>query len=105
MLTPEQTRDLVDWAGTNVAAGSVVGVNESTIRYWLDPGPLRAQSAEHSLNDYHRHSERRKARVQQRRGRLKASGICVACGKEPRLTEIYCWTCTEKNNERQRLVR
>jgi hypothetical protein len=104
MLTPEQAQDLVDWAGTNVAAARIAGVGESTIRYWRDPEQKRANSLKHSLTDYRRYPERRKKRVQERRARRKANGLCVECG-EPGLTEIYCWTCASKKLDRSALSR
>lgn len=42
MLTPEQARDLVAWAGSQRRAAAVAGVAQSTVFYWLKPEARRA---------------------------------------------------------------
>lgn len=58
MLSPEQARDLVEHFGAKKAAAQVVGVDESTVRHWLDPERRRAAMRAHyerlSGPDYNR---------------------------------------------------
>jgi len=44
VLTPAQTRDLVEHFGSQLAASKAIGVSHPTIAYWLDPEPKRARS-------------------------------------------------------------
>ena len=44
MLTPEQARDLAEWAGSISAAAREVCVANSTFHVWLNPEANRARS-------------------------------------------------------------
>jgi transcriptional regulator with XRE-family HTH domain len=79
MLTPEQTRDLVDWAGTQRRAGEAAGVQQSTIWTWLHPERARAQK-----NKY-------------RRWHL-AVGLCAWCDRSA--STFLCERCSQKRRER-----
>lgn len=50
-LTPEQTKDLVAWSGSQRKAAAVAGAHESTVRYWLDPEKKRAKDKRYSQSE------------------------------------------------------
>lgn len=45
LLTPDQARDLVRWAGGQSKAADEIGVHRSTLRAWLDPEANRRNVA------------------------------------------------------------
>lgn len=113
MLTPEQARDLVDWAGSQRGAAAAIGVVHSTIQRWLDPEVAerhrernRTLHRERYADPERRERRRRSLRAvnRRRRVRLKDAGTCTRCGKEPLTTEAYCWNCLNQIEEARTLA-
>ena len=65
MLTPDQARDLVDHFGGVRAAGRGIGVDNTTVLYWLDPERKRAKERDR----YHANPE---PRLERQRARYEA---------------------------------
>jgi hypothetical protein len=91
MLTPEQVRDLVEWAGSQRAAARAIGVDCRTVYRWLHIEEVRRSDRERTA-DPRRREQTRAAHRRMRRRRI-AQGLCSRCGQEQLLGAAACWTC------------
>lgn len=85
MLSQEQARDLVEWAGSEWAASRATGIPRSTLKYWLDPEPVKQRTQEwywglsgleisaRQLNHRRNQARYRRAKREQRRAAERGS--------------------------------
>jgi hypothetical protein len=84
MLTPEQTQDLIDWAGGERVAAQEIGVHRKMLWRWKNPEASRAEI-------------RRQVGVL--RGRRREAGLCRVCA-DPATSAVYCGRCLARHNAR-----
>lgn len=71
-LTPDQARQLIEWAGGQRAAAREVGVAQSTVAYWLKPRPWTEEQNEKRRDRYRNDPTYRERKLTRNRDRYHA---------------------------------